>query len=128
MRYLLDTHTFIWFNSEYSKINSETLKQIQNLSNEVFLSFASLLEIAIKVSLNKLNLGLPFNQEFYQSIADNQIHILPIQFAHLQRLTQLPWHHRDPFDRLIIAQALEEDLILISNDSKIKNYSVKTLW
>ncbi len=126
MRQLLDTHTFLWFVMGSQKISGELRLQIEN--NDNFLSIVSIWEIAIKYGIGKLNLGLPFNDFIDQQIIPNGIQILNIQLEHLKVFADLPLHHRDPFDRLLIAQAIVEDIPIISVDSLFSLYPVQTIW
>jgi PIN domain nuclease of toxin-antitoxin system len=126
VRQLLDTHTFLWFVMGSQKISGELRLQIEN--NDNFLSIVSIWEIAIKYGIGKLNLGLPFNDFIDQQIIPNGIQILNIQLEHLKVFADLPLHHRDPFDRLLIAQAIVEDIPIISVDSLFSLYPVQTIW
>ena len=126
MRQLLDTHTFLWFVMGSPKISVELRLQIEN--NDNFLSIVSVWEIAIKYGIGKLNLGLPFNDFIDQQIIPNGIQILNIQLEHLKVFADLPLHHRDPFDRLLIAQAIVEDIPIVSVDSLFSLYPVQKIW
>jgi len=126
VRQLLDTHTFLWFVMGSPKISGELRLQIEN--NDNFLSIVSIWEIAIKYGIGKLNLGLPFNDFIDQQIIPNGIQILNIQLEHLKIFADLPLHHRDPFDRLLIAQAIVEDIPIISVDSLFSLYPVQKIW
>ncbi|MFO7678730.1 MAG: type II toxin-antitoxin system VapC family toxin [Chloroflexota bacterium] len=128
MPYLLDTHAFLWFigGDERLPLNLRTL--ITDPENDILLSIASLWEIAIKTSLGKLSLGKPFTNLIPTQLAANTISVLPISLAALNLVTELPFHHRDPFDRLIIAQAITENLPILSKDAQFSQYSVTLLW
>ena len=128
MRLLLDTHTFLWFIGGSANLSNTARKHIENLLNERFLSVASLWEMAIKVSTGKLKLDLPFPELVQQQVEGNVIQVLGIQSEHLNVLASLPFHHRDPFDRLIIAQGLAEDIAVVGKDSAFEDYAVKLLW
>ena len=128
MKLLLDTHSFLWFVSGDPKLSVQARSLIGASENEIFLSTASLWEIAIKSSLGKLNLAKPFEVLIPQQLNLNQIELLNITIAHTAFLTTLPFHHRDPFDRLLIAQSHVEDLPMISRDSAFDSYSIKRLW
>lgn len=128
MRYLLDTHTLLWFLAGDKKLSGRGRQLIDDLGNEKFLSIASLWEIAIKVGLGKLNLAKPFEQMFPAQLHFNHIEILDITVDSLIKLATLPFHHRDPFDRLIIAQGLVEELPIISVDTVFDAYSIDREW
>jgi PIN domain nuclease of toxin-antitoxin system len=127
MPYLLDTHAFLWFVSGDKQLPESAKRIIRNIDESCFLSAASLWEITIKHQNNKLDLGISLKELF--DFADrNQIEIIPINYEHLLQLSKLPSHHNDPFDRLIIAQAISEELIIITRDKLFKNYKVKQIW
>lgn len=128
MRLLLDTHAFLWFVGGSSKLSGAARKLIEDPANERFLSVASLWEMAIKASLGRLKLALPFTELVQGEVLGNAMQPLAIQPAHLDELAKLPFHHRDPFDRLIVAQGLTEDMIIISKDKAFESYPVKLLW
>lgn len=127
MNLLLDTHAFIWFINGDEALPDKLKVAIQNLDNRCFLSIASLWEMAIKVSLGKLELKADFKQiaEFMEV---NEIEVLPITFVHLQMLLKLDFHHRDPFDRIIIAQGAAEELTVLSKDESFSKYDIMLLW
>lgn len=126
MDYLLDTHILLWFiNGE--ELDLDLINKIKDPDNKIFLSIASLWEIAIKHSLGKLPLQSEFS-ELKEILRDTNIEILPIEFSHLQELLVLPDIHNDPFDRIIIAQAIHENLKLITRDSKFKGYAADITW
>ncbi len=128
MRFLLDTHAFLWFIGGDERLPSSARTLIADMENEIFLSVASLWEIAIKVSLKKLTLGAPFAELLPGQIIKNEITVLPIDLEALTLVTSLPFHHRDPFDRLMIAQALTQDVPIISRDELFSAYQVKCIW
>ena len=120
MAFLLDTHAFLWFVSGDSKLPSSIRDKIMDMNQPCFLSVASLWEITIKNQLGKLQLNISLNDLF--DYADrNQIEIVQINYDHLRTLSTLPNHHGDPFDRLIISQAISEKLVLITRDKGLKN-------
>jgi PIN domain nuclease of toxin-antitoxin system len=127
MAYLLDTHTFLWFISGDNQLPESSKEIIKNLNESCFLSAASLWEITIKHQLKKLELGISL-EELFEFVDRNQIEIIPINSIHLLQLSQIPFYHNDPFDRLIIAQAISENLKLISKDSIFKKYPVNLVW
>ena len=128
MKYLLDTHTLIWFLMGDKKLSTKARGLIDNPGNRKFLSIASLWEIAIKVSLRKLVLDRPFEKLFPEQLHFNCIEILDITVDNLAKLTTLPFHHRDPFDRLIIAQAIVERLPIIGVDAVFDVYGISREW
>ena len=128
MRVLLDTHTFIWFIMDDPALSPQAAKFIEDPNNEVMVSIAVAWEIAIKMSLEKLTMKAPFDQLFPAQLERNNFSLLSIEFSHLARITALPWHHRDPFDRLMIAQSLVEDMPILSRDSNFDAYAVERLW
>lgn len=119
--YLLDTHILLWFLEGNEKLSSQARQAIQSTTNPCFVSIASIWEIVIKLNLGKLNLGIELD-ELKALLKHSEIGILPITFDHLMRLMNLPDIHRDPFDRVIIAQSIHEDLTLISQDKAINRY------
>lgn len=127
MKILLDTHTFLWFINDSPSISSDVAELLES-DVDLLLSIASLWEIAIKVSIRKLT--LPNNYELFipQQIALNDIEILSISLEHLMAVANLPLHHRDPFDRLLIAQAITGDVQIVSADSKFDHYEVSRRW
>ncbi len=128
MKYLLDTHTLLWFVREPEKLPPRVLETIEDAGIEAAASMASLWEIAIKVSLDKLNLPKPFDELFPHSVPDSGLSLLSIEPRHLNMVSRLPLYHRDPFDRLLIAQAQADDLILVTLDPKFPAYGVSLLW
>ena len=128
MKYLLDTHSLIWFIEGDVKLSLHARQLMDDEANELFVSVGSLWEMAIKFSIGKLNLGRPFAEMFPQQLTDNSIEILGITVDHLRIVCDLPFHHRDPFDRLIIAQAVVERLPIISVDAVFDGYGVKREW
>jgi PIN domain nuclease of toxin-antitoxin system len=124
--FLLDTHTFIWLSENDSNL-SNNLREMIDIADRVYLSIASLWEIAIKLNLGKLSL-----QRSYETIGtrleSSDILLLPISFIDTLKIRDLPLHHRDPFDRMLIAQAMNHSLILISKDVKFDAYPIQRLW
>jgi PIN domain nuclease of toxin-antitoxin system len=126
MRQLLDTHTFIWFVMGDPRISVTLRSQIEN--NENILSIASVWEMAIKHSIGKLNFGLTFDEFIEQQIIRNGIELLPITINHISVVATLPLHHRDPFDRIFIAQSIVENIHLLSADKIFDAYSIRRMW
>ena len=128
MRLLLDTHTFLWFIMGNSNLSADARALIEDQANEKFLSVASLWEIAIKVSIGKLGLSAPFDTLIPQQLSANGFELLRLEINHAAALISLPFHHRDPFDRLLIAQALVEQMQIVSIDSAFDAYPIARLW
>ena len=128
MKCLLDTHTFIWFVEGDTRLSETAQALIAEPSNEISVSIASLWEMAIKVSIGKLNFSQPFDVLIPSQLATNDMTILDISLNHLFVVTQLPFHHRDPFDRLLIAQSLVDNLPLIGIDGMFDSYGVNRMW
>jgi len=130
MKILLDTHTLVWFLEGSTELSSKARKLIENIDNTRFISIASIWEIAIKLSVGKLHLKYSFDK-LSKLLWDNSIEILPVRFEHTQKIITLPFHHKDPFDRLIIAQALVENLQIIGRDEQFDNHlnnTIKRIW
>jgi len=128
MRLLLDTHAFLWFIGGDERLSGKAKEAIADLENEVFLSVASLWEIAVKINIGKLKLPRPFGELIPEQLMQNEITILRIELSHLTRYVDLPLHHRDPFDRLIVVQAQMEEMPLVSKDVTFGSYDVDLLW
>ena len=128
MKYLLDTHTFLWWNLDDPQLSERAKELIANGENEIFISAASAWEIAIKTA--KRRLVLPEEPAQYLANRMSQYHFqpLPVQVSHAVRVYDLPSHHADPFDRMLIAQCQLESLPLISKDEDIKQYDVEVVW
>jgi PIN domain nuclease of toxin-antitoxin system len=127
MNYLLDTHALIWFLNGDKDLSSKARKAIESADAINFVSIASLWEIAIKISLERLELKMPF-QTLSQEILNNSFQILPIVFEDILILSNLKFHHRDPFDRILISQAINNNFTLISRDKHFDSYKVTLLW
>lgn len=128
MRYLLDTHCWLWWNIEPERLNQEAHQIISESGNELFLSTASAWEISIKHAIGRLRLPVPPKQYIPDRLYANQITGLPIGLEHVLHVNELPHHHRDPFDRVLIAQAIVEQLTLVTADDTLRQYDVKLLW
>ncbi|MBI4697885.1 MAG: type II toxin-antitoxin system VapC family toxin [Nitrospirae bacterium] len=128
MKALLDTHTFLWWITDNHMLSERARNFISDGRNELFLSSASAWEIAVKAQLGLIE--IPDKPEIFISdqISANAIQSLPIQIAHALHVYNLPFHHRDPFDRMLIAQAQLEGLPILTNDSQISLYTVKVIW
>ncbi len=128
MRLLLDTHTLIWLASQHEKLSEKARGLILDTENELFLSVASIWEMSIKASLGKLILQQPIAQIINEQIQINGVQLINIESAHALGVASLPWHHRDPFDRLIIAQSQLENLTILGCDSAMNAYDVQRIW
>jgi len=128
MKALLDTHTFIWWDSEPLRLSPQVLSICQNSENVLLVSVASLWEMQIKLQLGKLKLRMPLAELVSAQRQVNKIEILEVKLEHIMALGELPPHHRDPFDRLLIAQANIEQAILLSKDPIFAQYPVKVVW
>ena len=128
MNYLLDTHTFLWFIAGDNQLSPTARKLIENPTNLSFLSIGSFWEIAIKVSLGKLTLHQPFDELFSAQLVINGIDLLGLDFRHTVAVAKLPFHHKDPFDRMLIAQAQLEKLRIVSKDSVFDEYAITRVW
>lgn len=128
MRLLLDTHTFLWYLLDDPRLSETARVAIGDPLNEIEISPASYWEIAIKIGLRKYALPEPYDVFMERELADNQFRILPIEPRHTTVLTTLPLHHRDPFDRLLVAQAMIEEIPLVSGDFILDAYPIQRLW
>jgi PIN domain nuclease of toxin-antitoxin system len=128
MKLLIDTHTFLWWNTEDPQLSSRAKDLIADVQNEIFVSAASAWEISIKAGKGKLILPEPPAQYIFNRMSLYGFQPLPIQIKHATRVYDLPSHHNDPFDRILIAQSLAESMPLISADVDIRKYDVETIW
>lgn len=128
MRVLLDTHALLWFITDDARLGSGARGTIERPGTDALVSVASLWEIAIKHALGKLPLALPFEETFPAQLEANSFETLGIAPAHLVRLVELPHHHRDPFDRLIVAQSLAEGVPVLTRDQAFSRYPVTVVW
>jgi PIN domain nuclease of toxin-antitoxin system len=127
MDLLIDTHIFIWSEISVGKIKSFTLAKLEDSSNQIFLSLVSIWEMLTKLQLGRLDFPKPLQDIIENQKLINNLHILPITEEHIYHLNNLPHHHTDPFDRLIIAQSLSKNLTLVSDDSIFPKYGVNIL-
>lgn len=125
MKFLLDTHILIWSLQDNERLSYQVRELINDANNEIYVSAASIWEIAIKSSLDKLNLSV---DEIVKTLHHSDYFQLPITFSHTAKTARLPYHHNDPFDRVLIAQALVEELTFITHDDKIKQYDISLLF
>jgi PIN domain nuclease of toxin-antitoxin system len=128
MKLLLDTHTFMWWDSQFDRIPATTQDILQNPQNEIWVSIVSLWEMQIKVQLEKLTLRISLQDLVDYQQRTNKIQLLSVTLPHILELEKLPLYHRDPFDRLLIAQSRTEQAVLVSRDLKIRAYDCQTLW
>jgi PIN domain nuclease of toxin-antitoxin system len=127
MKLLLDTHIFIWSDETPERLPQHVLSALEDEANELVLSVASVWKMQIKIQIGKLKLRLPLIDIITEYQNANGLRLLPIEFGDVLALNQLPFHHKDPFDRLIIAQAITGDFTLVSADTNFSNYPVKIL-
>ena len=131
MNYLLDTHTFMWFVTDAPELSKKARNLMKQDDANLFLSIASVWEMAIKKSLGKLEIYNNFST-VTQDLTDNDIELLPIKYEHTAIINRIPFHHKDPFDRMIIAQALFENMDVIGVDERFDEYfketGIKRIW
>jgi len=128
MKLLLDTHIFIWWSGEPDKLSEKVLDACENRANRLILSIVSIWEMQIKMQLGKLKLKRSLKDLVENQQNINNLQILPVSPNHIFMLDNLPMHHSDPFDRLLISQAIEENLALVSKDQAFTDYAVKLFW
>lgn len=128
MRVLLDTHAYLWFLAGDERLSLRGRQLIGDPETDLLFSVASLWEVALKHSLGKLPLVRPFGELFPGQLDTDGVGLLPVEPTHLSRLVGLPFHHRDPFDRLILAQALVEGVPVLTRDRAFAAYGVAVLW
>ena len=128
MNLLLDTHTLIWAVDDPSKLGPQAVTALQDPANDLLLSAATIWEIAIKVGLGKLSLSMPYRQWMNQAITDLGMTVLPITVEYADVQVNLPKHHGDPFDRLLVAQSQVENIHLVSADPVFDQYGINRLW
>ena len=128
MRLLLDTHVFIWWANEPERLSPKVLSLCEDAENTLILSVASVWEMQIKIQLGKLKIDLSMPDLIRSQQQTNNMQILPIELGHVLELQNLPPHHNDPFDRLLIVQAKAEGALLVSKDKAFKKYKTKLLW
>lgn len=128
MKLLLDAHTLLWFLNADSLLSAKAQRLIEDPSNHKVVSIATCWEIAIKVGLGKLDLGEPATTFLPRELTTNCFDLLQIELRHVTHVESLPLHHRDPFDRLLVAQALLERIALVSADAILDQYGIDRLW
>ena len=127
MSYILDTHTLLWFIENDTKLSSSAKSIIETFPKTIYVSVVSLQEIAIKVNIGKLEISASINK-LLQFLTDQDIEVLPISNKHLSAYVNLPLHHRDPFDRMIIVQAIESKLTVLGTDETFDQYDISREW
>ena len=125
---LLDTHTLLWFVEDEAALSDRARAAIEDLDNTPTYSIVSVWEMAIKISVGKLAVSRPLYPEFAHLLQERGFEQLQISYRHASEVARLPWHHRDPFDRLLIAQASVENLPIVSIDTAFDHYPVTRLW
>lgn len=125
MKLLLDTHMLIWAIVDHPRLSAEARRLLASTRNPAWISMASLWELSIKVSIGKLDLGTHWSRTVADWLQANAVDLLPLGWAHITQVARLPWHHRDPFDRLLVAQALQEKLTVLSADTSFDAYGVE---
>lgn len=128
MRLLIDTHILIWAMDDPTMLSSPATTALQDPANDLLLSAATVWELGIKVGQGKLTLSLPYRQWMDRAIADLELAILPVTVEYADRQAGLPSHHKDPFDRLIIAQALVEGVPVVCADATFDAYGITRVW
>jgi PIN domain nuclease of toxin-antitoxin system len=128
VKLLVDAHTFIWAVDDPSKLGPQAVTALQDSGNDLLLSAGTIWEIAIKVGLGKLSLSMPYRQWMNQAITDLGMTVLPITVEYADVQGNLPKHHGDPFDRLLVAQAQVENMAPVSADTGFDPYGISRLW
>jgi PIN domain nuclease of toxin-antitoxin system len=128
MRVLLDTHSFLWFITADPKLSAPAHRAMRAGENELLLSVASTWEIAIKVSIGRLPIPERLDRFIPEQLRINRIELLPVTAEHTFEVARLPLHHRDPFDRMLVVQALRESLPVVSADAAFDQYAVQRVW
>ncbi len=128
MKYLIDTHTFLWIIEDNKKLTEKVRTIYIDNSNEIYLSVASIWEMAVKISLNKLSIRGQLVKFIDRHAIENNIRLLSIQPHHIFSIEKLPFHHRDPFDRLLLSQCLQEKMHLLSKDKEFDKYGINRIW
>lgn len=128
MKYLLDTHALLWITTNDSRLSSKAKEIYLNAENYIFFSIASIWELAIKSGMGKIKFEKDLEEFVEIHIKGNNIEILKIELPHVFRIENLPFHHRDPFDRLIIAQAIEDNISILGNDILFDKYNIQRIW
>ena len=127
-RVLIDTHVFLWWLADDPALSTRARNCLSDSSTAVLFSAASGWELAIKSSAGRLEVRGPLERFVTEELAANRMEVLPVALGHAMRVASLPWHHRDPFDRLLVAQALVERIPLVTADRALRRYGVEILW
>ena len=128
MNLLLDTHVFLWMHDEIEKLSISASDALTSVENKLYLSTASIWEIQIKFKSGKLKLGKPIDEILDEQISVNDLEILALEREHAVNVVTLPPAHKDPFDRMLISQAMVEDMTIVTADKRLRDYDVKLLW
>jgi PIN domain nuclease of toxin-antitoxin system len=128
MRLLLDTHAFLWMGDSPERLGAAAREALLDPSHRAALSLASVWEMAIKIGLGKLTLSTSLDALVAAGMTRARIELLPIELSHVLHVQDLPWHHRDPFDRLLVAQALAASIPIVSRDTALDAYGVRRIW
>ena len=128
MKYLLDTHAFLWFVADDNRLSSKAKSIIQDSDNEIYFSAASAWEMSIKAKLGRLKLGGNLESFIIEQLTENSFGPLAITVSHSLYTEKLPQIHKDPFDRIMISQTKVENMVLITRDKEIREYKVSTVW
>lgn len=128
MKLLLDTHAFLWANNQSEQLGSTAKSLLSSGEHELCISMATPWEMQIKHQLGKLVLAKPIEELVNINRQENNLQLLPIELAHISYLAQLPQHHKDPFDRIIIAQAIIEGMTVLTVDNAFADYPVQVVW
>ncbi len=128
MKALLDTHTFLWWITDDCRLSNRVREIICSMDSELYLSAASGWEMAIKAGIGKLSLPGNLESFVFEQMSINSINSLPVRMAHALYVYELPDYHRDPFDKLLVAQARMENIPILTSDQQIARYPVKTIW
>ena len=125
---MIDTHTLIWYEADDPKLSARANLAVSDASNDCLVSVATLWELAIKTGIGRLERNVPFHELVRERLRADRLSILPISTEHLVAVAALPMHHRDPFDRMLVAQAIVEGMPIVSIDAALDAYGVERIW
>jgi PIN domain nuclease of toxin-antitoxin system len=128
VKVLIDTHALIWLAEDSPDLSAVARQVAIENDHSLFCSVASVWEIAIKLSLGKLRMSIPLDGSFERLLEKSGFRIISVEYSHAARVGMLPWHHRDPFDRLLVAQAMVEGMSLLSHDDQLDAYGIHRIW